>query len=141
MLDRATKILAEERLRDRPVEIIRGVLDLRFTENPGGAFGLFGGLPWLFAGISVVVILVILFASTRVPSTSAAVGFGLVLAGALGNLTDRALRGPGLAGEVIDFIDLQIWPVFNVADSAIVIGAAVLFLSGVRHERVARAEP
>ena len=53
----------------------------------------------------------------------AAVALGLILGGALGNLTDRALRGPGLSGRVIDFIDLHIWPVFNVADAAIVIGA------------------
>jgi signal peptidase II len=63
------------------------------------------------------------------------VGLGLVLGGAIGNLIDRAIRGPGFSGEVVDFIDLQVWPIFNVADSAIVIGAAVLLLSGLRRPR------
>jgi signal peptidase II len=132
VLDRASKILAERLLRDAPVELIPGVLDLRFTTNPGGAFGLLGGIPWLFVIISLVVVAVVVFVSTRTPADVTAIGLGLILGGALGNLTDRAIRGTGFAGEVIDFIDLQVWPVFNLADSAIVIGAAVLFLSGLR---------
>jgi signal peptidase II len=132
VLDRATKTLAEELLPGRPVELIAGILDLRYTTNPGGAFGLFGGVPWLFAAISGIVIVVVLLASWRLPTMVAAIGLGFVLAGALGNLTDRATRGPGFSGEVVDFIDLQLWPVFNVADMAIVLGASILFLSGLR---------
>ena len=60
------------------------------------------------------------------------VGLGLVLGGALGNLTDRVVRGSGLNGRVVDFIDFRVWPVFNLADSAIVIGAALILLAGVR---------
>lgn len=132
VLDRATKVLAERTLPDGAVEVIPGVLDLRYTTNPGGAFGLFGGIPWLFVAISVVVIGTVLYASRRLPGRAHAVALGLVLAGAVGNLTDRAIRGPGFSGEVVDFVDLHIWPVFNVADSAIVIGAMTLFLLGVR---------
>ena len=66
-----------------------------------------------------------------------ALGLGLVLGGALGNLADRALRGPGLSGHVVDFIDLHWWPVFNVADSAIVIGAVVIAWASFREERPA----
>jgi signal peptidase II len=63
------------------------------------------------------------------------VGLGLVLAGAVGNLTDRMIRGPRFSGEVVDFIDLHVWPVFNLADSAIVVGAAILLVHGLRrHE-------
>jgi signal peptidase II len=113
------------------------VLQLRFTTNPGGAFGLFGRATWLFVGASVVVVVIILVASRRPPSVAAAVALGLVLGGALGNLTDRLVRGPGLSGEVVDFIDFQVWPVFNIADSCIVIGAALLLLTG---PRVSRAE-
>jgi signal peptidase II len=58
-----------------------------------------------------------------------------VLGGALGNLTDRLVRGPELSGEVVDFIDFQVWPVFNIADSCIVIGAALLLLTGARVSR------
>ena len=117
------------------MELIPGVLDLRYTTNPGGAFGLFGGIPWLFVAISLVVIGAVLVASTRLPGTATAVGLGLVLGGALGNLTDRAIRGPGFSGEVVDFVDLQIWPIFNVADAAIVLGALTLFVLGFRRDR------
>ena len=135
-IDRVTKVLVEANLRDRPpVELIPGVLELRFTTNPGGAFGIFGDLSWLFVLISVVVVGAIVFASRNLPSTISAVGLGLVLGGAIGNLTDRLLRGPGLGGEVVDFIDLQVWPVFNLADTGIVVGAALLLLSGLRRDR------
>jgi signal peptidase II len=134
-LDRFTKVLAERNLQDGPVELIPGVLDLRYTTNPGGAFGLFGGIPWLFVAISAAVVVAIVLASRRLPTTASGVGLGLVLGGAIGNLIDRAIRGPGFSGEVVDFIDLQVWPIFNVADSAIVIGAAVLLLSGLRRPR------
>jgi signal peptidase II len=65
------------------------------------------------------------------------VALGLVLGGALGNLTDRIVRGPGVSGRVVDFIDFHVWPVFNVADSAIVIGAVLLAMGGIRREREA----
>jgi signal peptidase II len=135
-IDRFTKVLVEANLQDRPpVELIRGVLELRFTTNPGGAFGIFGDLSWLFVLISVVVVGAIVFASRNLPSTMSAVGLGLVLGGAIGNLTDRLVRGPALGGEVVDFIDLQVWPVFNLADTGIVVGAAFLLLSGLRRDR------
>jgi signal peptidase II len=117
------------------------VLQLRFTTNPGGAFGLFGDLPALFVVISVVVVVVVLVASRDLPSTASAVGLGLVLAGALGNLTDRVIRGSGFSGEVVDFIDFHVWPVFNLADSALVVGAAILLIASVRRDRAARRHP
>jgi signal peptidase II len=133
-VDRLTKVLAERHLQGRPpVRLIPPVLQLRFTENPGGAFGLFGGQPWLFFAATVGVCLLIVALSTRQVSRGAAVAMGLVLGGALGNLTDRIIRGPGMSGQVVDFIDLRVWPVFNLADSAIVIGGILLLLSGLRH--------
>lgn len=83
-------------------------------------------------------IAVIVVVSRRLPTTASAVGLGLVLGGAIGNLVDRAIRGPGFSGEVVDFIDLQIWPVFNLADSGIVIGAGLLLITGLRRERKPR---
>lgn len=134
--------MAEELLQGRPpVELIPSVVQLRFTTNPGGAFGLFGSLPVLFVAISVLVVVVVLIASRNLPTAASAVGLGLVLAGALGNLTDRAIRGPGFSGEVVDFIDFHVWPVFNLADSALVVGAAVLVISGVLRDRAARRHP
>jgi signal peptidase II len=138
-LDRATKWLAEEHLQGGPpIELISGVLRLRFVTNPGGAFGVFGGLTWLFVAVSVLVIGVVIVASFELPKRVTAVGLGLILAGALGNLTDRWLRGDGFSGEVVDFIDFHVWPVFNLADSAIVIGAAALFLAGLRAPKEAK---
>jgi signal peptidase II len=81
----------------------------------------------------------VVVAARRLPSTVTAVGLGLVLGGAVGNLTDRLIRGEGFSGEVVDFIDLQVWPVFNLADTGIVLGAAVLLLSSLRGERRASA--
>lgn len=130
LLDRATKIWAERELATRPpIQILSGVLQLNYTTNSGGAFSIGGSAPWLFAGASVVVIAFIVVASFRIARPAFAVALGLVLGGALGNLTDRAVRGPGLSGRVVDFIDLHVWPVFNVADSAIVLGAAILLIS------------
>jgi signal peptidase II len=138
--DRVTKLLAERYLQGSPpVELIPGVLQLRFTTNPGGAFGLFGGLTWLFVATSIVVVVVVIMASRNLTGGVSAIGLGLVLGGALGNLTDRVVRGPGFSGEVVDFLDLHVWPVFNVADSAIVVGAGILLLHSFRQRRVARA--
>jgi signal peptidase II len=132
VLDRVTKIIAESTLPDHPVTIIPRVLRLTYTTNAGGAFGLFGNAPYLFLAATLVVCVAIVVASFTVSNTVLAVGIGMVLGGALGNLTDRVLRGDGLKGRVIDFIDFRIWPVFNLADAAIVIGAAFILLSGLR---------
>jgi signal peptidase II len=133
LLDRITKLLAERHLAGRPpIDLIPGVVRLNYTTNSGGAFGLFGGQPWLFFGATVVVCLAIAVGSLRLTRATAAVGLGLILGGALGNLTDRIIHGPGVSGRVVDFIDFRIWPVFNLADSAIVIGAIVVVLAGAR---------
>lgn len=134
--DRAAKIWAESSLLGRPpIRLIPGVLHLRYTTNTGGAFGLGDESPLLFAVASILVSVLIVAAAFRIESRGTAVALGLVLGGALGNLTDRAVRGDGLGGPVVDFIDLQVWPVFNLADSAIVIGAVLLVLVGVVRER------
>ena len=133
VLDRLTKVVAEHRLAHHPqVDLIPGVLRLTYTTNPGGAFGLFGNAPYVFLGATLLVCAAIVIASFNASSLSLSVGLGLVLGGALGNLTDRIVRGSGLQGRVVDFIDFRVWPVFNVADSAIVIGAAIIVLSGLR---------
>jgi signal peptidase II len=141
LLDRITKLLAERHLFARPpIELIPGVLQLRYTTNSGGAFGLFPGQPWLFLVATVAVCLaIVLVAARRVTSGGAAVGLGLILGGALGNLTDRLVRVPsltggwrGISGRVVDFIDFHIWPVFNLADSAIVIGVLIVALTTIR---------
>lgn len=132
--DRLTKVWAEHVLAGhRPIEVIPGVLRLAYTTNSGGAFGIGGRAPLLFATASILVSVVIVAYSFRMQHALAAVSLGLVLGGALGNLTDRLLRGSGFDGRVVDFIDFRIWPVFNLADGAIVIGAALLLLASAQH--------
>ena len=132
-LDRVTKVLAERYLAQAgPIRLIPNVLHLTFTTNAGGAFGLFGGQPWLFFTATALVALAIVASSFRLREGVSSVGLGLVLGGALGNLTDRVLRGPSASGRVVDFIDFRVWPVFNLADSAIVIGAAIVVLVSLR---------
>src|SRR5437870_4936649 len=89
LLDRMTKILAEDLLPARPVKLIPGVLQLTYTTNRGGAFGLFGNAPYLFLGATLVVCAAIVVASFSTSYRILAVGWGMVLGGALGNLTDR----------------------------------------------------
>ena len=132
LLDRLSKVWVEHALTERPTDLIPGVLTLRYTTNSGGAFSLGQSAPWLFAGFSIVVATLICVTAFRRRSALASVGLGLVLGGALGNLTDRIVRGPGLRGRVVDFIDFHIWPVFNLADAAIVAGALVLAFSSMK---------
>ena len=131
-LDRITKIWAAANLPGEPIDVVPGVLTLRFTTNSGGAFSIGQSAPWFFVGVTAVVVAIILATSFRHTSRTVGASLGLVLGGALGNLTDRAIRAPGLRGRVVDFIDFHVWPVFNVADSVIVVGAILLAWVGFR---------
>lgn len=139
LADQVTKIIALDRLGDgRVVQVIDGILQLRLVRNPGAAFGLGGDFTVVLALLMVAVIVVILTMSRRLASVPWAVALGGLLGGAFGNLTDRLVREPGpLRGHVIDFLELPNWPVFNVADCAIVGGAVlivVLSLRGIAHD-------
>jgi signal peptidase II len=138
-LDRLTKIWAEATLPGAPIDVIPGVLTLRFTTNSGGAFSIGRSAPWFFVGVSAIVIVAILATSFRHTNRFVAASLGLVLGGALGNLTDRAFRAPAFRGRVVDFIDLHVWPVFNLADTAIVVGAILLAVIGFRERDEAPA--
>jgi len=125
-LDRITKIWAEATLPGSPIEVVPGVLTLRFTTNSGGAFSIGQSAPWFFVGVSAVVVAIILATSFRHTSRIVGVGLGLVLGGALGNLSDRFRHG-----EVIDWLHVVLWdgyswPDFNFADSFVVVGVALL---------------
>jgi len=136
LLDRITKIWADRALAGRPpIRVIPGVLSLDHTTNSGGAFGLGRSAPWIFATATLVVALIVVAVSFRARGTPIAVALGLILGGGIGNFTDRALNGDGfLSGHVTDFIDLHWWPIFNVADSAIVVGAVLLAVASSRSE-------
>jgi signal peptidase II len=108
---------------------------LRFhlTFNSGMAFSRGRGLGPIIGVVALVVVVVLLLSLRRQGSKLATVAVALVIGGAAGNVADRLFRnGDGfLRGEVVDFIDLQWWPVFNVADSAIVVGVALLALNAL----------
>jgi signal peptidase II len=145
-LDQVTKVIAVEALGDgRVISIIGDVLQLRLVRNPGAAFGIGTNLTVFLAVVMIAVIIVILRMSRRLANLPWAIGLGGLLGGAIGNFSDRLLREPGpLRGHVIDFLELPHWPVFNVADSAIVGGAAVIaFLSlrGIAHDGSHRERP
>jgi signal peptidase II len=136
VLDRASKYWVEHTLAGRPpINVIPGVLDLRFTTNPGGAFSLGQGTPWIFVGASIIVSVAIVLTAFRHANVVTSIALGLILGGAVGNLTDRIVRGPRFSGRVVDFVDFKVWPVFNAADAAIVIGAVVLAVSSFAADR------
>ncbi|MGI8684346.1 MAG: signal peptidase II [Acidimicrobiales bacterium] len=127
VLDQVTKSWALRALDDGPHHLV-WTLRLNLSFNSGAAFGLGQGLAPLLVVVGVVMV-VALVSISRSAGTSmpAVVALGLVLGGAVGNLTDRLFRDHG--GSVVDFIDLQWWPVFNVADAAITCGAVLLVLA------------
>lgn len=127
-LDQLTKQLALDALSGgRVIDVVDGAVSLRLTYNSGGAFGIFQGHPTVFLVATIVVALAILVWARRVEHRSWAVPLGMVFGGGVGNVVDRVARDtPG----VVDFVDLHVWPVFNLADSCIVTGVAiVLWLS------------
>lgn len=139
-VDLGTKHLAVVELTDRePVELFGGAVYLNLTRNSGAAFSLGSDYTFVFPVITMVVIGWIGWMALRLRSLPWALSLGLVLGGALGNLADRIFRAPGVfVGHVVDMVSLfdpygQVWPVFNVADSALVSGvvlAVVLELTG-----------
>ncbi|MGH2559294.1 MAG: signal peptidase II [Thermomicrobiales bacterium] len=133
LLDQATKWLVIRALGpgepEHRVELIGSALAVHYVQNSGAAFGLFRGQTALLTAIALLVVggLVVSYARHRAPSLTLALGLGLLIGGAFGNLIDR-LR----FGYVVDFVSVGIWPKFNVADSAITVGVALLGLHLLR---------
>ena len=124
-VDQLTKTLAQRRLARGPIYLV-GPLRLALSYNSGAAFGLGKGVAPLLVAGGVVVVVFVVVSVGRTASATAVVATGLIAGGAAGNLADRVLRHNG--GAVIDFVDLRVWPVFNVADACIVCGAALLVI-------------
>lgn len=134
-LDQITKIWAVAALSDGPVSIVGTTLEFRLSRNTGGAFSLFQQFTPVLAILAIVVAVVLVRVIQRTADRVILVALALVLAGAVGNLLDRIFRSPGfLRGAVVDFIGVGRFPTFNVADSAITIGAVLLVLWGWRRE-------
>ncbi|MEO3814786.1 signal peptidase II [Sphaerisporangium sp. B11E5] len=127
VLDLITKTIVVSLLEGGdPVTVIADVLRLRVIRNPGAAFSIGTGMTVVFTVIAAGVVVAILRTARRLRSVPWAVTLGLLLGGALGNLTDRVFRAPApLQGHVVDWVEVfpaTGFPVFNVADSAIVCG-------------------
>jgi signal peptidase II len=141
-LDVASKLVVVAKLPEShaPVRILGGAIYLEQTRNSGAAFSFGTGFTIILSAVAVVVVGVIARTAGRMRSIGWALALGLILGGALGNLADRVFRAPGFGrGHVVDWIsafgpDAKYWPIFNLADSAIVCGAilaAVLALLGI----------
>ncbi|PRW64396.1 signal peptidase II [Actinopolyspora mortivallis] len=135
VLDVLTKSLAVARLEgEPPVKLLGGALYLVLYRNPGAAFSIATGHTWVLALLAIAIVGAIVWFAPKLRSRAWAVGLGLVLGGAVGNLVDRIFRDPApLHGHVIDFLsvfapDGSVWPVFNLADSAIVCGGVLIVL-------------
>lgn len=128
-LDRISKVLARRLLVEHPVQLLP-FFRLNYVENTGAAFGMMQGGNWILAGVMVAIIGYVLYSWRELCSQGKLVRWGcvLILAGALGNLYDRITLG-----YVVDFLDFLVWPVFNVADSAITVGGGLFVLSLFLH--------
>ncbi|HYO36135.1 MAG TPA: signal peptidase II [Geodermatophilus sp.] len=144
LADLATKLLVVATVEPgENIRVLGGLVYLTQARNTGAAFSLAEGFTVVFTVIALAVAVVIVRTARRLASTGWAVALGLVLGGAVGNLVDRVFRDPGfLRGGVVDFVsvfapDGEVYPIFNVADSAIVCGGllgAVLALRGVEFD-------
>jgi signal peptidase II len=135
LADFGTKHLALTTLEDRdPVRLLGGAVYLTLTRNSGAAFSLGSDYTWVFPLITTAVAGWICWMAVRLRSVPWAISLGLVLGGALGNMTDRIFRAPGVfVGHVVDMVSLfdpygQAWPIFNLADSALVSGVVLAIL-------------
>lgn len=145
VLDQVTKSIVVATMADRlPVEVLGRWLRITYTLNPGAAFSVGTGMTVVFSVLAIVVVVVIVRVGRRLGSWGWAIALGGLLGGALGNLTDRLLRAPGpFRGYVVDWIQVPHYPIFNLADSAIVCSAILMVilslwgvgLDGSRHPR------
>ena len=120
-----------------PIRLLGGLLTITLTRNGGAAFSIGTSMTIVFTAIALGVIVYILRVARNLRSIGWAITLGLLLGGATGNLLDRIFRAPGLfQGHVVDWIELPHWPVFNLADSAIVCAGALVVLLALRGIRL-----
>ncbi|MBI2659343.1 signal peptidase II [Candidatus Woesearchaeota archaeon] len=126
ILDQLAKFLIKQSFQlNQSIPIIKNVFHLTYITNTGSAFGLFKGLNLFFMLFSAMVIVVIFYYMKKIKENEKTMKLaaGLLLGGTIGNLIDRLLYG-----AVTDFIDFRIWPVFNIADSAVTISVVLLII-------------
>jgi signal peptidase II len=137
-LDIVSKVVVvATREGDPPLKLLGGAVYFYVVRNSGAAFSIGTGMTWVFSVVMIVVAVAVGVFATRVRSIGWAIGLGMVLAGALGNLVDRIFRAPGpFQGRVVDFISLFApkggdFAIFNVADSGITLGVALIVVLSV----------
>ena len=132
--DQLTKAWASANLQsDQPRSLIGSILQLNLTHNSGAAFSIGTGATWILTAIACSVVVYVVITARRLGSRGWALALGLLLAGSLGNLTDRMFRAPGPGrGQVVDFLQLPHYPIFNIADSAIVSAAVLIAVMAFR---------
>jgi signal peptidase II len=133
-VDVTTKILAVAHLTDRaPVPLVGDLLTLRLARNPGAAFSTGTSYTLVLSLVAIAAACAVVWFARRLCSVGWALALGFLLAGVLGNLTDRVFRAPGfLRGHVVDFLQLPNWPIFNVADMCINVAAVLIVVQAVR---------
>jgi signal peptidase II len=135
LVDQLTKQWALEALDDGPIDVV-WTLRFNLAFNTGMAFSQATGIGPIIGVVALVVIVGLLVSVGRSSSRLYPWAVGLIIGGAIGNLADRLFRDPGwLRGAVVDFIDLQWWPIFNVADIGITVGGALLLLTSMQTVR------
>jgi signal peptidase II len=132
--DLTTKLLVVTHLTPgEPVQVVGDLFRFNLARNPGAAFSTGTSYTLLISLVAIAAVVVVLWVARRLGSTGWALGLGFLLAGVLGNLTDRIFRQPGvLHGHVVDFLQLPHFPVFNVADVCINIAAVFVIVQAVR---------
>jgi signal peptidase II len=132
--DQLTKAWAVAALPpEQPRHLIGAALQLNLIRNPGAAFSIGTGYTWVLTLVACSVVAVIVATSRRLGSLGWAWALGLLLGGSVGNLTDRMVRPPGPGrGHVVDFLQLPHWPIFNLADSAVVSAAVLIGFLALR---------
>lgn len=137
LVDQLSKHWAVSSLNDGHVVHVLWTLQFNLSFNGGMAFGRGKGLGPIIGVVATVVVVVLVLSLKRTDSCLQKVAVGLIIGGAIGNIADRLFRGDGwLHGQVVDFIDLQWFAIFNVADACINVGGAILVISylvGSRH--------
>ncbi|MDH3958140.1 MAG: signal peptidase II [Actinomycetota bacterium] len=143
LLDQVTKIIAVARLEgEPPIQVIGEWLQLTFVRNSGAAFSLAGNYTIVISVLAIVVAVAIVRTARTLTNVWWAVVLGGILGGALGNLIDRIFREPApFRGHVVDFLELPNWPVFNVADMALVGSAILAVILSVKGVEMGAPEP
>lgn len=128
-MDQASKTWAVQYLSDRdPIKVLGDLLRFNHTTNSGAAFNIGADLTVFLTVFALVVATGLIIFARRVVEIRWSIGFGILLGGVLGNLTDRIFREPRLLhGHVVDFIELPHWPIFNIADIAITTAGLLIF--------------